>query len=183
MFVEIDEKLESKIKTFLGSDSKRMNKILNKALGKTMSYINKETKKEIKEQYDIYQGLITPGLRVYTKNGESKLLGDTKKKDMSDFYVSLMTPSRSQERLLARVRKENSKTKMRTMFWGFYKGDTSKIGLYIRLSDNRNHIARAKSVSMFQMGSEGITEDVITGANTVFNQALEKMLEKELENV
>lgn len=182
MYVEIEKDLNEQLRVFFGKSGK-VNQLLNKALAKTTSYIKKATKNEIKDKYDIYEGLINPGLKTVTKNRESKLLASLKRKDISDFYVSMMTPGRSENKLLARVKKKSGAVEMKTMFWAFYKKDTSKLALYIRLSQ-RDHITRIKSPSLFQMATNvEISEEVMKGANKVFNETLEKLMKKELENV
>lgn len=183
MYVEIEKDLNEQLRVFFSKKSGTINKLLNKALAKTTSYVKKATKNEIKDEYDIYEGLINPGLKIVTKNGESKLLASLKRKDISDFYVSMMTPGRSENKLLARVKKKSGAVEMKTMFWAFYKKDTSKLALYIRLSQ-RDHITRVKSPSLFQMATNvEISEEVMKGANKVFNETLEKLMKKELENV
>ncbi|MBC2855365.1 hypothetical protein H3N56_02510 [Cetobacterium sp. 2A] len=183
MYVEIDKDLSEQLKIFFNNKSGIINRLLNKALAKTTTYIKKATNKEVKEEYDIYEGLINPGIKIVTKNGESQLLASVKRRDISDFYVSLMTPGKSKSKLLARVKKKNGETEMKTMFWAFHKENTSKLGLYMRLS-NRKHITRVKSPSLFQMVTTiEVSEEVMSGANKVFNETLEKLFQKELENV
>ena len=183
MYVEIEKDLNEQLRVFFNNKSGKINKLLNKALAKTTTYIKKATSNEIKDEYDIYEGLVSPGLKTITRNRESKLLASLKRKDISDFYVSMMTPGRSESKLLAKVKKKSGATEMKTMFWAFYKNDTSKLALYVRLSE-RNHITRVKSPSLFQMATNvEVSEEVMKGANKVFNEALEKLMKKELENV
>ena len=183
IYVEIEKDLNEQLRVFFGKKSGKINQLLNKALAKTTSYLKKTTKNEIKNEYDIYESLINPGLQTVTKNGESKLLASLKRKEISDFYVSMMLPGKSENKMLARVKKKNGTTEMKTMFWAFYKNDTSKLALYIRLS-KRNHITRVKFPSLFQMATNiEVSENIIKGANRVFNESLEKLIKKELENV
>lgn len=180
--IEIENDLNEKIQAFFGREGGKVNKLLEKALRKTTAYINKNVKKEIKANYEVFPGLVSPGMKMLTKNRESTLLASTKRKDISDFYVSNMSPARSKSKLLAKVRKKNGTTEMKTMFWAFYKNNTSKLGLFIR-NRERNHIARVKSASSFQMANNAISEDVIKGANEIFNKSLEEAFRKELDNV
>lgn len=183
IYVEIESDLNQELRVFFNNNSGVIHKLLNKALAKTTIYIKKATKDEIKKEYEVYEGLINPGLKTVTRNGESKLLASLKRNDISDFYVSMMTPGKSESKLLAKVRKKNGVTEMKTMFWAFYKTNTSRLGLYIRLSQ-RNHITRAQSPSIFQMATSiDVSEEVMKKANKVFNKTLEELIKKELVHV
>lgn len=182
ILIEIEKGLNEQIQTFFGKDGKKINNLLSKALRKTTSYINKSIKKEIGEEYEIFPGLVNASMKSLTKKGESVLMASLKRNDISNFYVSNMTPGKNKSNLLVRVKKKNGDIEMKTMFWGYYKKDTSKIGLFIR-NGERNHITRVKTVSSFQMASNSISDDVINNANNVFNKALENEFNKELKNV
>lgn len=178
--IEFDKELQNRVETFLKEHPKALDKILKKAVSKVGSFVKKKSKKEIDKKYEVSNKSIFKGLKTKNKQGESTLLGSLSRNDIGDFYVSLREPKKVDTRLTVSVRKQES-TEMRTLFYGFYKTNTERLGLYIRLGD-RNRIVKTSSPSIYQMGSNvDILDDLEKEASLVFNNEVKKLFEKEIE--
>lgn len=180
--LKIEDEVLKSLKIFFGKESGKINKLINKALSKATTYVRSQIKTRVKDDYEIYDKLVNDGLKTSKKGNEKSILAYTKRNAMSDFYVSLMTPGRSESKLLASVKKKNGTKEMKTLFWAYYKSNTSKLGLFIR-NRERNHITKVKSPSMFQMSVKEVDEKIMNKANQIFNETLKKLMEKEIQNV